>query len=152
MHPPHQHSILIVEDNDYEFRQAQRAFQQSRLGNPIYRCVDGDDALDFLHQRGEYADPAKAPRPGIILLDLGLPRTNGREVLLEVKSHPDLKTIPVIVLTKSDDERDIRSCYEAGANSYIRKPVTFDGYLEAIRRLEQYWFHIVILPEGPPLS
>lgn len=150
MNPSHHHPILIVEDNDYEFRQAQRAFQQSRLANPIYRCVDGDDALDFLHQRGGYADASKAPRPGIILLDLGLPRTNGREVLQEVKSHPDLKTIPVIVLTKSDDERDIRSCYEAGANSYIRKPVTFEGYLDAIRRLEEYWFHIVILPEGPP--
>jgi CheY-like chemotaxis protein len=147
MTAPQPHPILIVEDNDYDFRQAQRAFQESRLANPLYRCTDGDDALDFLHHRGEYGDPASSPRPGIILLDLNLrARTNGREVLVDVKSDPELKTIPVVMLTTSLDERDIQSCYAAGANSYICKPVTFEGYLDAIRRLEEYWFHIVVLP------
>lgn len=146
MHPPVPHPILIVEDNDHDFRQSQRAFEESRLANPIFRCIDGEDALDFLHRRGEYADPATAPRPGIILLDLRLPRTDGREVLRDIKEDADLKTIPVVVLTSSSDERDIEDCYDAGANSYIVKPVTFEGYLDAIRRLEEYWLEIVILP------
>lgn len=141
------HPILIVEDNDYDYRQTLRAFEESRLANPVYRCVDGDDALDFLHRRGEYQDPTSSPRPGLILLDLKLPGTDGSEVLQEVKSDPKLRTIPVIVLTTSQDERDIEECYRAGANSYVCKPVTFEGYVDAIRRLEEYWFHIVILPD-----
>jgi len=141
------HPILIVEDNDYQFSQVQQAFSKSRLANPLHRCIDGDEALDFLRHQGAFADPALAPRPGIILLDLRLPGgTDGIEVLQAVKSDPDLKTIPVVVLTTSEDERDIQECYAAGANSYICKPVTFEGYLEAIQRLEQYWFHIVVLP------
>ena len=141
------HPILIVEDNDYDYRQTLRAFEESRLANPVYRCVDGDDDLDYLHRRGEYTDPVISPRPGLILLDLKLPGTDGSEVLQEVKSNPKLQTIPVIVLTTSQDERDIEECYRAGANSYVCKPVTFEGYVDAIRRLEEYWFHIVILPE-----
>ncbi len=141
------HPILIVEDNDYDFDQTVRAFQRSRLANPIFRCVNGDDALDFLYHRGEYTDPASAPRPSIVLLDLKLPGTDGHEVLQIVKADTDLKSIPVVMLTTSEDERDIQACYLAGANTYIRKPVTFDGYLEAVQRLEQYWFHIAVLPD-----
>lgn len=145
------HPILIVEDNDYDYDQTVRAFQRSRLANPIFRCVNGDDALDFLYHRGEYTDPASAPRPSIVLLDLKLPGTDGHEVLQIVKADADLKSIPVVMLTTSDDERDIQACYQAGANTYIRKPVTFDGYMEAVQRLEQYWFHIAVLPdENPP--
>lgn len=139
--------ILIVEDNDYDYEQTVRAFQRSRVLNPLFRCVNGDDALDFLYRRGDYIDVASAPRPSIILLDLKLPGTDGHEVLKTVKADADLKSIPVVMLTTSDDERDIQACYLAGANTYIRKPVTFDGYMEAVQRLEQYWFHIAVLPD-----
>lgn len=142
------HPILIVEDNDYDFDQTVRAFQASRLANPIYRCVNGDDALDYLYRRGDYVDPSSAPRPSIVLLDLKLPGTDGHEVLQVVKADAALRSIPVVMLTTSEDERDIQACYQAGANTYIRKPVTFEGYLEAVQRLEQYWFQIAVLPDG----
>jgi len=142
------HPILIVEDNDVSYETTVRAFQQSHLANPIFRCTTSDDALDFLFRRGAYAPPAEAPRPSIVLLDLRLAQgTDGREVLQEVKRDPVLRTIPVIVLTTLEDQLDIQACYALGANSYIRKPVTFEGYMDAVKSLEQYWFHIVILPD-----
>jgi len=139
--------ILLVEDSPEDFETTERAFRRSGLKNPIYRCADGDDALDYLHRRGQYSDPAKAPRPGVILLDLNLPGTDGREVLSEIKQDPNLKQIPVIVLTTSKDERDIEVCYRCGANSYIQKPVDLDGFMKAIERLNDYWFEVVILPK-----
>lgn len=135
--------ILIVEDSDEDFEATARALRRSGLGNPIERCEDGDEALDFLFQRGAFED---AERPGIILLDLNMPGTDGREVLQEVKADKLLKTIPVIVLTTSDDPRDIRGCYEAGANSYVHKPVNLEGFMAAIQRLRDYWFEVVLLP------
>ncbi len=123
-----------------------RAFKKAKLANPTYRCEDGDDALDFLFHRGSYAAPNEPPQPGIILLDLNLPGTDGHEVLAELKRSPDLQHIPVIVLTTSSDERDIERSYRNGANSYITKPVTFSGFTEAVQRLTDYWFSIVILP------
>jgi two-component system, response regulator len=104
--------------------------------------------LDYLHRRGAYADPAKSPRPGVILLDLNLPGTDGREVLSEIKGDPGLKQIPVVVLTTSKDERDVDACYRAGASSYIQKPVDLDGFIKAVERLNGYWFEVVILPKG----
>ena len=112
------------------------------------RCADGDAALDYLAQRGEYQDAGSATRPSIIMLDLNLPGTDGYEVLSEIKQDADLKTIPVIVLTTSTDPRDIEGCYQAGANSYIQKPVNLQGFIDAIERLKNYWFEIVILPDG----
>lgn len=138
--------ILLVEDSPEDFETTERAFRRSGLKNPIYRCADGDEALDFLHRRGRYSDPDKAPRPGVILLDLNLPGTDGREVLSEIKQDPNLKQIPVIVLTTSKDERDVEVCYRCGANSYIQKPVDLDGFMKAIERLNDYWFEVVILP------
>jgi CheY-like chemotaxis protein len=135
-----------VEDSPEDFETTERAFRRAGLKNPIFRCADGDEALDFLHRRGRYADPAKAPRPGVVLLDLNLPGTDGREVLTEIKSDPDLKQIPVIVLTTSRDDRDVEVCYRCGANSYIQKPVDIDGFMKAIERLNDYWFEVVILP------
>lgn len=140
--------ILLVEDSPEDFETTERALRKSGLKNPIFRCVDGDDALDFLYRRGMYSDPQKAPRPGVILLDLNLPGTDGREVLNEVKTDPDLKQIPVIVLTTSKDDRDIEVCYRCGANSYIQKPVDLDGFMKAIERLNDYWFEVVILPKS----
>ncbi len=138
--------ILLVEDSPEDFETTQRAFRKAGLKNPIVLCADGDEALDFLHRRGRFADPALAPRPGIILLDLNLPGTDGRQVLEEVKSSPELRHIPVIVLTTSSDERDVAACYRAGANSYVQKPVDMDGFMRAIERLNDYWFEVVILP------
>ncbi len=146
MNHDERHPILIVEDNDIDFRQTIRAFRESHLANPVYRCVDGDDALDFLYHRGKYADPVSAPRPSIILLDLRLPGTDGRDVLAQIKNDPDLRSIPVVVLTTSEAPVDIEACYRAGANSYVKKPVGFENYLEAVRSLDEYWFRIAILP------
>lgn len=145
MRTPNQ-PILLVEDSPEDFEATVRAFKRSGLKNPIYRCDDGDGALDFLHRRGRYADPEQAPRPGVILLDLNLPGTDGREVLSQIKKDESLKLIPVIVLTTSIDQRDVESCYQAGANSYIQKPVDMDGFLRAIERLKGYWFEVVVLP------
>lgn len=147
VHAPNQ-PILLVEDSPEDFEATVRAFKRSGLNNPIYRCEDGENALDFLHRRGPYADPERSPRPGVILLDLNLPGTDGREVLTEIKRDDQLKQIPVIVLTTSNDARDVESCYQAGANSYIQKPVDTEGFVRAIERLNGYWFEVVVLPHG----
>ena len=141
--------ILLVEDSPEDFETTERAFRRSGLKNPIYRCADGDEALDYLYRRGRYSE-GNAPRPGVILLDLNLPGTDGREVLSEIKNDPGLKQIPVIVLTTSKDERDVEVCYSCGANSYIQKPVDLDGFMKAIERLNDYWFEVVILPRVLP--
>jgi CheY-like chemotaxis protein len=140
--------ILLVEDSPEDYEATVRAFKRSGLKNPIFRCEDGDNALDFLHRRGRYENPAESPRPGVILLDLNLPGTDGREVLTEIKQDDQLKQIPVIVLTTSNDARDVDSCYQAGANSYIQKPVDMEGFIRAIERLKGYWFEVVVLPQG----
>jgi CheY-like chemotaxis protein len=140
--------ILLVEDSPEDYEATVRAFMRSGLKNPIFRCEDGDNALDFLHRRGRYENPEESPRPGVILLDLNLPGTDGREVLTEIKQSEELKQIPVIVLTTSNDARDVDSCYQAGANSYIQKPVDMEGFIRAIERLKGYWFEVVVLPQG----
>lgn len=142
------HPILLIEDSPEDTEAMRRAFKRSGLANPIYHCMDGDDGLDFLFQRNQYAEPGKAPRPGVILLDLNLPGTDGREVLAQIKQDEALKLIPVVVLTTSSDERDIEKCYRMGANSYVLKPVDFNGFMQAIQRLSNYWFEVVILPKG----
>jgi CheY-like chemotaxis protein len=140
--------ILLVEDSPEDYEATERAFRRSGLKNEVHRCEDGEEALDYLYRRGKYADPASSPRPGVILLDLNLPGTDGRQVLSEIKTADQLKDIPVVVLTTSVDERDISACYRAGANSYIQKPVDVDGFFKAIERLKGYWFEVVILPKG----
>ena len=140
--------LLLVEDSPEDYETTLRALRRTGLGNPIFRCDDGEDALDYLHRRGGYADPALAPRPGLILLDLNLPGTDGREVLADIKGDEKLKSIPVIILTTSDAEIDVATCYRDGASSYIQKPVDLPGFVEAIRRLKDFWFEIVILPKS----
>lgn len=140
--------ILLIEDSPEDFEATVRAFNRSGLKNPIVRCEDGDSALDYLYRRGRYASPDRSPRPGVILLDLNLPGTDGREVLQEIKRDDHLRHIPVIVLTTSTDDRDVDACYQAGANSYIQKPVDMEGFIRAIERLNGYWFEVVVLPKG----
>ena len=140
--------ILIVEDNDDDYIATMRAFKKANLANPVRRCTNGDQALDYLFQRGEFSALGAAPRPSIILLDLNLPGTDGREVLRDIKAEQDLLKIPVVVLTTSNAERDIEQCYAAGANSYVQKPVDFEGFIRAIARLSEYWLNIAILPKN----
>jgi two-component system, response regulator len=142
-----QHSVLLVEDSPEDFEATVRALRKAGLANPLHRCQDGDEALDFLFQRGQYADRAKAPRPSMILLDLNLPGTDGRDVLQQIKTNESLCSIPVVVLTTSTDDRDIERCYRMGANSYIKKPVNLDGFMQAIQRLKDFWFEVVVLPK-----
>ena len=141
-----QQPILLVEDSPEDVETTRRALRRSGLHNPIHVCTTGDEALDYLFRRGAYAEPASSPRPGIVLLDLNLPGTDGREVLVEVKGDEALRAIPVIVLTTSADERDVQICYRAGANSYVQKPVCLERFQDAVRRLKEYWFEIVLLP------
>jgi CheY-like chemotaxis protein len=140
--------ILIIEDSDDDYIATMRAFKKANLVNPVRRCTNGDQALDYLFQRGEFSDPSSAPRPHIILLDLNLPGTDGRELLRAINAEPDLKKIPVIVLTTSDAEQDIEQCYAAGANSYIQKPVDLAGFIHAIALLSEYWLEVSILPKN----
>ncbi|MCP4676703.1 MAG: response regulator [Deltaproteobacteria bacterium] len=140
-------NILVVEDSPEDFEAMKRAFHKAGLVNQINRVEDGDDALDYLYSRGEFIDPERAPRPGLVLLDLNLPGTDGREVLAEMKSDSSLKKIPVIVLTTSNDPRDVDTCYSLGANSYIQKPVSMEGFIRAIALLKEYWFSINLLPK-----
>lgn len=139
--------ILIIEDSDEDFEAVGRVMHRSSVTNPLFRCTDGDDALDFLYRTGTYADPQRAPRPGLILLDLNLPGTDGREVLEQIKQDEDLKMIPVVVFTTSANPRDIEVCYKNGANGYIVKPININRFVEIIRIVIDYWFRAIILPD-----
>jgi CheY-like chemotaxis protein len=142
-------TILIVDDSSEDCEATRRALRQSGLANPVVRCGNGDEALDFLYQRGAYCDASAAPRPCIILLDLNMPGTDGHEVLQAIKGDPELKTIPVVVFTTSDDDREVNASYQLGANSYIQKPVDLAGFLRAVQRMADFWFAVVILPRSP---
>ncbi len=139
--------ILLVEDNEDDFEATSRAFQKANLLNPIVWCKSGQDALDFLKHEGAYTTAIDRSRPGLILLDLNMPGMDGRMTLELIKQDSRLKRIPVIVLTTSADERDVEASYLAGANTYVQKPVSFDGLIEAIKRLKSYWFEIALLPK-----
>lgn len=141
------HSILVVEDSDIDYETTLRAFKNANMVNPVHRCEDGEEALDYLFQRNQYSDSGKSPRPDLILLDLNLPGTDGREVLEEIKNDTKLKGIPVIVLTTSLDDKDIEKCYGTGANSYIQKPVDLQGFFTAIQKLKDFWFEVAVLPK-----
>jgi CheY-like chemotaxis protein len=136
-------------DDDADDRKLTRmALTESRLANDLHLVEDGEELLDYLHQRGSYVDPATSPRPGVILLDLNMPRLDGREALEQIKADPVLRTIPIVVLTTSEEDEDIHRSYELGASSYITKPVTFDALVTVMRSLGNYWFEIVRLPPG----
>jgi CheY-like chemotaxis protein len=138
--------ILLIEDSPSDTELTVEALKEAKVRNSLSVVEDGVQAVEFLRRQGDYAD---APRPDLILLDLNLPRKDGREVLAEIKSDPDLKMIPVIVLTTSRADQDILRAYELNANCYITKPVDFDKFLKVIHSIEAYWLLIVTLPPKP---
>ena len=135
--------ILLVEDNPGDVRLTKEALVDGKVFNNLSVVIDGQEAMDFLRKKGKYA---KAIRPDLILLDLNLPKKDGREVLQEVKSDPKLKKIPIVVLTTSQAEQDIMTSYEHHANCYITKPVDFGQFIKVVRSVENFWFSIVTLP------
>ncbi len=142
-------TILLADDDEEDRELARDALQDSRLANEMRFAVDGQDLLDYLRLEGRWAGPdVDAPRPGIILLDLNMPRKDGREALAELKADEALKRIPVVVLTTSNDETDVLSTYNLGVSSFITKPVTFAGLVEVMKTWTRYWFEIVELPNG----
>jgi CheY-like chemotaxis protein len=138
--------ILLADDDEEDRMLACDALAESRVSNNINCVTDGEDLMDYLQRRGKYTTPAAAPRPGLILLDLNMPKKDGREALREIKSNPRLRQIPVVVMTTSKADEDIYRSYDSGASSFISKPVTFDGLVELMKGLGRYWFEIVDLP------
>lgn len=139
-------TILMADDDADDRLLTRDALVESRLGNDLRFVEDGQELMDYLKHQGRYAK-GEAPRPGLILLDLNMPRKDGRQALQEIKADPDLRSIPVVVLTTSKAEEDVLRTYDLGANSFITKPVTFEGLVEIIRALGNYWFRVVQLPE-----
>ena len=147
MSKPARSIIILVADDDTEDCMLIRdALEESRVVNELYFVHDGEELLDYLRHRGKFEDPETSPRPGLILLDLNMPRKDGREALLEIKADPCLRKTPVVVLTTSQAEEDICRSYDLGVNSYITKPVTFDSLVDTMRVLGHYWLQIVELP------
>jgi CheY-like chemotaxis protein len=139
--------ILIAEDDPDDQLLAREALEENKVINDVRFVNDGAELLDYLHQRGAYAPPAVVPRPDLILLDLNMPKIDGRQALAAIKSDDELRRIPVIVLTTSKAEEDVFRTYNLGVNSFIVKPVTFDSLVQLTKILTQYWFSIVRLPE-----
>lgn len=135
--------VLLVEDDPGDVLMTQEAFADYKIANNLAVVTNGEDALDYLHRRGAYVD---APRPDLVLLDLNLPRRDGREVLKDLKSDPDLRRIPVVVLTTSDAEEDVLASYELHANAFVRKPVDFEQFVAAVRAIDDFFITVVRLP------
>ncbi len=140
-------TILICDDDEDDRMLTQQALERAHISNALRFVVDGEDLLDYLHQRGPYAgETGEAPRPGLILLDLNMPKMGGREALRLIKADPTLSDIPIVVLSTSSRDEDITRSYQLGVNSFITKPVTFTGLVEAMHVLGRYWLEIVELP------
>lgn len=141
--------ILLVEDNPSDIGLTKRAFEKHRIHNELVVAEDGQEALDYLFGAGAYAGRDTSVMPAVILLDLKLPKVDGLEALKHIRSHPLTKRLPVVILTSSRADQDVAMSYDLGANSYIRKPVDFEQFAEAVRALDLYW---VVLNEPPPLT
>lgn len=139
--------LLIVEDSDEDFAALKRNIDKVQVTHPVYRCEDGEEALDFLYHEGEYEDATASPRPALIVLDLNLPGTDGREVLATVKGDRDLQTIPVIIFSTSSNPKDIEACYRHGVSGYIVKPMNSGQLQNLVETFTQYWFEAVELPD-----
>lgn len=139
-------TILMADDDEEDRMLASDALEEAKLMNPLGFVEDGEELMQYLRGDGEYADREKYPLPGLILLDLNMPRKDGREALREIKENPDLRTIPVVVMTTSRAEEDIVKSYHLGVSGYITKPVSFEGLVNIMKALSLYWFEIVKLP------
>lgn len=138
--------ILVVEDSDEDFTALARVLKRTKRNFTIYRACDGEEALDYLYHQGSYADPELYPHPSIILMDLNLPGTDGREILNQVKQDDNLKSIPIVVFTSSNNPKDIQACYLHGANSYMLKPMGIEALKHTIEDFLYYWLEATILP------
>lgn len=138
--------ILMADDDEDDILLTKKALEKGKLLNPLHTVQDGEELLEYLLHRGAYTDNKGAPRPGLILLDLNMPKKDGREALREIKSHDELKDIPIVVFTTSKAEEDIYRSYKLGVNSFITKPVTLDSLIDVMQTLGKYWFEIVTLP------
>ena len=141
--------ILMADDDPDDRLMAGKALQEAHLKNGLYFVEDGEELMDFLRHKGKYCAVESYPLPGLILLDLNMPKKDGREALAEIKADPALHRIPVVILTTSSAEEDICRTYDLGANSYITKPVSFQGLADAVKVLNSYWFQLVKLPTSP---
>jgi CheY-like chemotaxis protein len=141
--------ILMADDDEDDRRSVAKAWKNARATNPIHFVNDGEELIDYLHHRGKFADLPDWARPGLILLDLNMPKKDGREALREIKADPNLRQIPVVVLTTSKAEEDVYRTYDLGANSFITKPVTFTSMVELVQILGKYWIEIVETPPNP---
>ena len=139
--------ILLAEDDLGDQELTKRALEEGKVENELYIVKDGEEALDYLFRRGRYTDPETSPRPDLFLLDLNMPKLDGRQVLEQIRSIHELRNIRVVVLTTSHQEEDITRSYDLGVHSYITKPVDLDQFFNVIRTLEEYWFQIVVLPQ-----
>lgn len=141
--------LLVLEDNNEDFATLRRLMRKQGLTNPVFRCVTGEQLLDFLRHQGCYSDPVTAPRPVLILLDLNVPGKDGRMVLQEIKSEEALKQIPVAVLSTSANAKDVAFCYAHGVNTYLVKPVDLEKLTRTVRLFFEYWLMAAVLPESP---
>ena len=141
-------SLLIIEDSDEDYAALERIIAKAKVSHPIYRCEDGEEALDFLYREGDYTDETLAPRPSLIVLDLNLPGTDGREVLAEIKQDASLKTIPVVIFSTSSNPKDINACYRYGISGYLVKPMDINRLDRLVQTFLDYWFQTVELPSG----
>ena len=139
-------TILLADDSEDDRLMTRDALKESFVLNDLREVEDGEQLMDYLHRRGQYTDPSTSPRPGLILLDLNMPRKSGQEALAEIKRDPLLRRIPVIVLTTSEADEDIVRSYELGVSSFITKPVTFHGLVEVMKAFGKYWIEIVAIP------
>ena len=143
-------TILLVEDDPGDQELTRRALEDDVVHTDLRIVNDGKEALDYLRREGAFTDPNTSPRPDLILLDLNMPRIDGRQVLEQVREDPDISRIPVIALTTSDEEEDVLRSYDLGCKSFIKKPVEIDTFIDTIRELQHYWFELVTLPAESP--
>jgi len=139
--------ILLVDDNPDDYEATIRSFRKNKFLHPVHWCSSGEEARDYLHNKGKYQHNTEATRPVLILLDLNMPGVDGRELLRELKSEPKLNAIPVVILTTSCDPNDLNECYSLGASTYIQKPVEFDDLTKAMKTMTEYWFDVAVLPQ-----
>jgi CheY-like chemotaxis protein len=141
-------TILMADDDEEDRMLTKEAFEEVKLANDLRFVKDGEELMDYLYQKGSYSNPGNAPRPGLILLDLNMPKKDGREALKEIKGDPKFRQIPIVVLTTSKSEEDIYRTYDLGVNSFITKPVSFISLVAIVKALSEYWFEIVELSAG----